>query len=281
VTLYVVNSALYQATSNGLYFGPAGYLVTLTSATFSVNSTNAGVAYVMSLQSSGGNFQNYGTLIVNMPSNSYFKTNCAFYNYGTVLIQGSSSFIMTVGATHTGFFDTTAGVISFQSGVHTMTSTSSLIGSNLVTNGTATLIVQTSTFPSFWRLQGSATLDFNTVYSSNETNLIVEGGTLKFSGPGTYVFYSLILQGSSDVLISNAFATVNISHIFQVIGTNNVLQGGSSIVGTFNLMQSCSSVWTAGGSAQYIMYISVNNYGTIDYRPINNGFILRWNGWFR
>jgi hypothetical protein len=56
----------------------------------------------------------------------------------------------------------------------------------------------------------------------------------------------------------------------------------SAAVGTFNLQETCHSVWSGAGNSQILQYIVMNNYGTLSYVPTGSvGMKLQFSGTFR
>eukprot|EP01116_Phalansterium_solitarium_P000334 TRINITY_DN10211_c0_g1_i1.p1 TRINITY_DN10211_c0_g1~~TRINITY_DN10211_c0_g1_i1.p1 ORF type:complete len:2211 (-),score=726.26 TRINITY_DN10211_c0_g1_i1:224-6673(-) len=286
-------TVLYQCTgSYGLrtYYG--GTIINY--GQFVVSNT---VSSIITMSYSPGNFQNYGTLLVNMSSGD-MTFGLPLEQRGVLNVVGGK-LILTGGGT---FFDTSMTTHSGSGQIQFQTSSYTVAAGATISNGTG-IIFQSGTFtnnglfwPDVFTINGGTVNFFTTGVTYYWTSVTQNGGAFTLQGAdvramvGTYAMpgssASLTLQvavqmvvktfmftGSSGnvYLSSNPSAILNITDYLEWTGSSNNFNDANQVtatLGVVNLMPGSRSLVSHAGG---YLYNIMNNYGNMTYSCTANG----------
>jgi len=278
VTLTNYGYMEYYPSGEGIELYLSGQFINAPGATFNATARSQ-TNLLFNTQSAALLFINQGNFIASLYPNFAFQIYSAFENRGTLSVIGGNFEMRGTGSsTHTGVFNHgTSSQIRFIAGTQTL-QVGSVInnGNGIVFNGAATSIYGTFLVGGFQQLSGTTTLyvPFTTSQTIN-----VQGGTLDFREDAN--LYGLTITGTGGAVdISGNFYQLNITNIFNWGGTNNVLSSGTGVSSRINLLPTCRSIMNGAGTAQYLQYITLYNYGYFEYYPTGEGIELYLNGQF-
>eukprot|EP01114_Cavostelium_apophysatum_P007503 TRINITY_DN1960_c0_g1_i7.p1 TRINITY_DN1960_c0_g1~~TRINITY_DN1960_c0_g1_i7.p1 ORF type:complete len:2023 (-),score=364.09 TRINITY_DN1960_c0_g1_i7:465-6533(-) len=222
-------------------------------------------------------FPNYGLFNVKLNAGYYFFAYASLENKGTLNVEsGCINFASTLGAAnHTGNFTHAASnAIRFTAGTHTLGASSVVSdGPGIVFGGSTVNIYGTFAPANF--TQSAGVVNFYVPFVTTSP-LTLAAGTLHFLASSKLASFSLL---GGALMCSGQFVTCNITDSFIWGGVSAALASNTS-GGTINLMSTCDSTFSGDGAAQNLSYVSLYNYGHIQYRATSNGVRLNTLGKF-